>query len=167
MFPTEEGIMEEEKTKEVVRTDREKAEAAALERTLKKIEQWMPQCPICKLPFDRSGWKVERHFPGDAIAFLANPLTFEVCCPRCGWMTRFMASKPQRKVEVQRGDDWQETRLEDIKAGEVFRLFEDPEKTVPVTGEGKSGQFVAKSDPCYWAGELRVDAAEIILKVSE
>lgn len=156
-----------EEIKKDIKTELDRERAETLERVLNQIEQWMPKCRCCELPFGRAGWVVNRHLSGDAFTAFASPFLYETVCPRCGLVLKFLAHKPRRKVEVLRGDEWQETQLEDIKAADVFRMFEDPEKTVPVKGTGNSGQFVAKADPCYQAGELLVDAAEIILKVSE
>lgn len=50
-----------------------------------------------------------------------------------------------RKVEVFRKEKWTEVRLEYIKKGELFRMFESPEGTLVLNNSGKH-ELVALSD---------------------
>ena len=51
-----------------------------------------------------------------------------------------------RKVEVFREEKWIETRLKDIKKGELFRMFELPEM-LPVLNNFGRHEFIALSQP--------------------
>lgn len=49
-----------------------------------------------------------------------------------------------RKVEVFRNNQWRRCRLNEVKSGEQFRMFE-PDDMSPVVLDGKS-EFIALSD---------------------
>jgi|GEM_PF-6815067 len=66
----------------------------------------------------------------------------------------------KRIVEVKNGDGWISVKgICDVKKGDVFRMFEDSDKTKPVYWKGKNGaeaEFIAMSDPHPWSGDREI-----------
>lgn len=68
-----------------------------------------------------------------------------------------------RKVERLSCDIWLSIEFEDLKKGDIFRLFEDDEKTELVKGKEGHVNFIVLSlpVPCLPLGNFKIDADPI------